>query len=72
MSTPWRAPFSWANGPLDRSLKDVRLKLHQQIVGAGPAVHLQGMKGNAGIRPHGVQHVADLIGDGLQGGADAG
>ena len=51
-------------------LQNVRLELHQEIVGTGAAVHLQGVEGDAGISAHGVQHVADLIGDGFQRGAD--
>lgn len=30
-----------AFGPVDHGLEDVRLDLHEHVVGAGPAVHLQ-------------------------------
>ena len=55
---------------MDGDLEDVGLELHEHIVGAGPAVHFQAGQGDAGVGPHGLQHVADLVGDGLQGGPD--
>ncbi|MNS44991.1 hypothetical protein D3C72_774490 [compost metagenome] len=48
----------------------VGLELHQEVVGDGAAVHLERRQLDAGVLLHGIQHVAALVGDGFQRGAD--
>ena len=46
--------------------EDVRLQLHQQAVGGGPAIDPQLGDADAGVGLHGFQDVGHLEGDGLQ------
>ena len=46
------------------------MRLHQIVVGARAAVHLERGKVDARIRPHGGKHVARLVGDAVERGAD--
>ena len=46
----------------------VGLELHQEVVGAGPAVHQQDLGQRAGVGGHGGDDVRGLIGDGFQRG----
>ena len=55
---------------MDRSIDDIRLELHQEVVLAGAAVDLQSVQLHAGAFLHGCQHVVGLECQGLQGSAD--
>ena len=50
--------------------QNVGLELHEEVVGAGAAVHAQGAEADAGILLHGADHIGHLIGNGFQRGAD--
>src|SRR5476649_444016 len=52
---------------LDPSAEDVGLELHQEVVGDCATVHTQGFEAFAGVLLHGVQYVAGLVGNRLQG-----
>lgn len=56
-------------GPGDGESEQVGLELHEQVVCGGSAVHAQLRGVGAGVGGHGVEHVGDLEGDALQGGA---
>ena len=49
-------------GPLYRRVHDVRLRLHQEVIGAGATVYAEGAEINARILLHGFQNVVYLIG----------
>ena len=51
----------------NRDAKDVRLKLHEQIVPAGAAVDAQFVKLNAGVGLHRCENVRYLVGDAFKG-----
>ena len=55
---------------LDRDTELIRLELAEQVVGGGPAVDREPGQRDAGLAGHHVDDVADLVGDGLDGGAD--
>ncbi len=55
-------------GPQHRAAENVRLELHELIVAGRPAVGQQNLELNAGLGPHEVVNVANLVGDGGQGG----
>ena len=46
-------------------VQDVGLELHQEVVAAGTAVHLQGADGDVGVLLHGPHQVGALVGDGF-------
>ena len=48
-------------GALHRRVDDIRLRLHEIIVGACAAVHLQRRQTDAGIGLHGSQNVIGLV-----------
>ena len=51
-------------------VQNVGLELHQEVVAAGTAVHLQGADGDVGILFHGPHQVGALVGNGFLGCAD--
>ena len=50
----------------DRRAENVGLKLHEAVVGGGPAIHAKFRHRCAGIAPHRIQQVGDLIGNALE------
>lgn len=65
---PWR--LSPRSGALHRRVDNIRLRLHEIIVGACAAVHLQRCQTDAGIGLHGSQNVVGLVAQAVQGRAD--
>ena len=59
-----------AFGPVHRGGIDVRLGLHQVIVGGSASVHLQRGQPDTGIGLHGGEHIVNFVGNGIQGGPD--
>ena len=59
-----------ARGPEHRRADDVRLRLHQVVVCAGPTVDLEARERDAGIGTHRIQHVVGLVGQRVERGAD--
>src|SRR5205807_4438445 len=53
----------------DRDAENVRLKLHQTVIGGGAAVHSQFLHRIAGIALHGIEQIGHLVSDTLDGGA---
>ena len=51
-------------------VQDIRLELHQEVVAAGTAVHLQGADGDIGVLFHRPHQVGALVGDGFLCRAD--
>ena len=51
----------------NRDAKNVRLKLHEQIVTAGAAIDTQFVKLNAGVGLHRCENVRYLVGDAFKG-----
>ena len=58
------------HGAADGAAHNVRLELHQEVVGGGAAVHPQLPELFAGVLLHSRQHVTGLVGDGFQGRPD--
>ncbi len=56
-------------GPAHRAVDQVGQQLHQQVVARSPAVDVQLGQGGVQVGLHGHEHVVDLQGHGLQGGA---
>ena len=50
--------------------ENIGLELHQEVVGDRAAVNAQGVETDPGVSLHRFQHVAGLIGNRLQGGAN--
>ena len=57
-----------AAGAYHLAAQNVALELHQKVVGAGAAVHLQIGDADAGVLLHGLADIKGLIGQGFQGG----
>ena len=57
-------------GPEHRRADDVRLRLHQVVVGTGSTVDLEARERDAGVGAHRVQHVVGLVGQRVERGAD--
>jgi hypothetical protein len=53
-------------GPHDRYAEQVRLELHQRVVGGGAAVHAQFGQRDPGVGRHRVEQIGHLIGDALE------
>ena len=51
-------------------MQNIRLELHQEIVGAGTAIHLQMFDLKAGVLLHGSQYIRRLISQRLYGSAN--
>src|ERR1700693_816354 len=52
----------------DRYSENVRLKLHESVVGRSAAIHAQLLQGSAGVGLNRVHEISDLIRNTLQGG----
>ena len=57
-------------GTLNRNAQDVRLELHQEVVLRRPAIDAQRLQGEARVGLKALDHVAGLVRDRLEGGAD--
>jgi hypothetical protein len=53
-------------GPDDRDAEQVRLELHEQVVADHAAVDLERLERHAGVRVHGVDDLAALVGGRLE------
>ena len=51
-------------------VEQIGLELHEEVVRHRTAVHTQSLEAFAGVLLHGVKHVAGLVGDRFQRGAD--
>src|SRR5580692_7570193 len=56
-------------GAHDGYSEDVRLKLHERVVGRSAAIHAQLLESGAGVGFDRVHEISHLVGDTLQGGA---
>ncbi len=59
-----------ALGALDLGVGQVRLELHEEAVGASPAIHLERAQGQAGLLLHSQEQIVGLVGQGFRHRSD--